>query len=225
MNHNQVHLWYLSALATALLSIIILCRKHIWYYSIIALLALLAHNYLAALVFTNKHSIYWQAPICYWFRYAIATGMAYISIGMLIRRYQRTLLQFKGLIPISLALLILLYADHYIRGTSFSLLGILAHPILQACSVITIFTMCLRYPMWGGKSFIAFLGQQLSADIYYWHILVLWLVCKCLPPTLYVPWVYPLTIVGSIILALVLQSLYPWLRLLKTLIPTKQTTI
>ncbi len=204
MNNNEVHLWYLSALIYALA--LVYCLRS--YSVLVGMLALVLHGFLSAYLTGSWGHIYWTHPLAFAFRYTLATGLGYLSLGMFIRRWRSALLAFPYALYILLFLIALLYLGHFLKSSSVGRICLAIRPILITCSVITIFTICLQQNSRSLKGVWSWIGKHLSADIYYWHILVLWLVSRYTPRAYSVPWVFLVTALASALLAWALQHLY-----------------
>ena len=173
-----------------------------------ACLALVLHGFLSAYLTGSWGHIYWTHPLAFAFRYTLATGLGYLSLGMFIRRWRSALLVFPYALYCLLFLIVLLYLGHFLKSSSVGRICLAIRPILITCSVITIFTICLQQSYRPLKGVWSWIGKHLSADIYYWHILVLWLVSRYTPKAYNVPWVFLVTALGSALLAWALQYLY-----------------
>ena len=204
MNNNEVHLWYLSALIYALA--LVCCLRS--YSVLVGMLALVLHGFLSAYLTGSWGHIYWTHPLAFAFRYTLATGLGYLSLGMFIRHWRSALLAFPYALYSLLLLIALLYLGHFLKSSSVGRICLAIRPILITCSVITIFTICLQQASRPLKGVWSWIGKHLSADIYYWHILVLWLVSPYIPKAYNVPWVFLVTALLSVLLAWALQHLY-----------------
>ena len=204
MNNNEVHLWYLSALIYAL--VLVYCLRS--YSVLVGMLTLVLHGFLSAYLRGAWGHIYWTHPLAFAFRYTLATGLGYLSLGMFIRHWRSALLAFPYALYSLLLLIALLYLGHFLKSSSVGRICLAIRPILITCSVITIFTICLQQNSRPLKGVWSWIGKHLSADIYYWHILVLWLVNPYIPKAYNVPWVFLVTALLSVLLAWALQHLY-----------------
>lgn len=204
MNNNEVHLWYLSALIYSLA--LVYCLGS--YSVLVGMLALVLHGFLSTYLMGSWGNVYWTHPLAFAFRYTLATGLGYLSLGMFIRRWRSTLLAFPYALYSLLLLIALLYLVHFLKSSSVGRICLAIRPILITCSVITIFTICLQQTSRSLKGVWIWIGKHLSADIYYWHILVLWLVSPYIPRVYSVPWVFLVTALGSVLFAWGLQYVY-----------------
>lgn len=201
INHNNVHLWYLHSMLWALLILCLLDRigwRRLIPYT---LFFIPLHYWLAALVWPEGHSPYWQSTAGYLWRYTFATALPFISLGYLLRLCplgQGWRWCFLMAIPCYLLSVWCLRVD-------YPTLAAIAKPFLFVGFTLALFTWALHYRGLGEGGPIAYIGQHLSGNIYYWHILVQYALSKTINYAHYLNWGIIYTFVLSCLLAFLLQ--------------------
>lgn len=216
INSNEMHLWYLSALIESLGLLYLATRLGgrwgLRLFLGLGFVALLAHPYLSGFVFTASWMDYWQAWWGYWLRYVLATGCGYLALGMLVRWAEPALKRLRALGWVALVALVMIYVNHYWLAHTAEVASILLEPWIRLLALVSLFAFCLQRPHLGRGTIASYVGRELSAGIYFWHILVLWGVSKLLHPTSYHQWGYLLTVLGSLLLSQCISWLQRFVR-------------
>ena len=158
------HLWFLGSLLYALVIMIALNKlgalKHVMFAgpALIAAYAALSHIGVAE---------------GYQLRNAILVGMSYTMTGMLIRRFQKSILSFRFLSPVLWTLAAVCCATAIIELNVYKQ-GV-AVPF-ASCEILTvvIVLLCLKYPDFGAGTMAEKLGRGCSLPVYIIHIAVLY---------------------------------------------------
>ena len=159
------HLWYLGCLLYALLIMLLLNKLKVLKYAMFISPALIAAYVVMAHMGIGEF---------YQLRNAIFIGLGYTMAGMLIRRYEKKILNIRYLGIILPALFVactvaaIYELNHYKQGT--------AVPFI-ACEIMTfvIVLLCLRFPNFGIGTFAEKFGRDCSLPIYIMHIAVMML--------------------------------------------------
>ena len=161
--------------------------EHLWYFGslLYALVILLVLNKIKALKFAMFLAPFLVAGYVvlmhlgigegYQLRNAVLVGLGYTMMGMLIRRFEKNILDHKATAPILWVLFIaccvtaIIELNSYGKGT--------AVPFVS-CEVLVylIVLLCLKYPDLGKNTFAEWLGRECSLPIYVLHIAVMYLM-------------------------------------------------
>lgn len=217
VNHNNFHLWYLHSLLGTLTILWLIHRVQSRRWIPLALLGVPTHYYLANFVFSNSDSSYWHSIGWHIWRYTIATGLAFVCLGYLIKHYEHKIREIKHWGLSVIALIILMYLCQYTQQEHIRLILQLLKPFVVLALALSIFSLCLSKPDRGMGTCLAYVGEHLSSNIYYWHILVLSLVSHHLQPTIYEDWGIFYTFVLSAVLAYLIKAIQTALRIKTTL--------
>ncbi|KGN84348.1 acyltransferase [Porphyromonas sp. COT-290 OH860] len=157
------HLWYLMALAQGMLVIAALYRlgmgKLFPYLIALWFLGFSVEDY-RPIVFGSEPSVL-SANF-------IIKALPCLAAGMWVAQRKMALLQYKSW-GIALACgIALLYLDLF-WGRSLLPSYIILKPFITTTVIFTAFVTCLQFPSWGHGSKVAYVGQALSGNIYYWH--------------------------------------------------------
>lgn len=204
VNHNNMHLWYLHSLLWSL-AILYLTHRLGW-RRIIPLLILLVpiHYWLSGFVFTTPQSPYWTSTACFFWRYTLATALGYIALGCSIKRYEVYLPKAYRITALALPLYVLIVSP---LGKGLPLIATILKPLSIILSVYAIFALCLDKRALGSGSLVAYIGDKLSGNIYYWHILVMYVLSHHLTANAYQNWGIFYTFVFSSLLAYIIYRL------------------
>lgn len=159
------HLWYLGCLLYALLIMLLLNKLKVLKYAMFTSPALIAAYVVMAHMGIGEF---------YQLRNAIFIGLGYTMTGMLIRRYEKTILSIRYLGVILVSLFVICTAgamyelNHYEQGTGVPFI---------ACEIMTyvIVLLCLRFPNFGVDTFAEKIGRDISLPVYIMHIAVIML--------------------------------------------------
>lgn len=157
-----VHLWYLGSLLYALIIIRILCKLNIIKYAMFFSPILLSiYIYLMR---TQSFEYY------YIYRNAILCTLAYVMMGLIIRRYQYYLLKVNFsiylVITIILTLLVLFERNLYHENTSI--------PYFSAeLLVYFVVLLLLKVPGWGKNTVFEKISEKYTLFIYIVHMAVI----------------------------------------------------
>ena len=165
------HLWYLGSLLYALVIMLILNKLKVLKFAMF-----LAPVLVAAYVVLSHLGI----GQGYQLRNAVLVGLSYTMMGMLIRRFEKKILNFKFLSPVLWILFVICCAgaifelNSYKQGT--------AVPFVS-CEILTyvIVLLCLKYPDFGKGTFAEKLGHESSLPVYIMHIAVLYALTLLIP--------------------------------------------
>lgn len=167
------HLWFFGSLLYALLIMLLLNKLKVLKYAMFA-----APVLVAAYVVLSHLGI----GESYQLRNAVLVGLSYTMMGMLIRRFEKKIMNFKFIAP-ALWILFLVCSttaifelNGYSQGT--------AVPFVS-CEILTyvIFLLCLKYPNFGKGSFAEKLGHECSLPVYILHIAVMLGLMLLIPGT------------------------------------------
>lgn len=207
INHNNMHLWYLSALleSLALLWLIVRfgMRRIIGYLPILFVL----HYLLSGYIFIEPKSVYWTSTAWMWWRYVLATGLAMIAMGMMIRHWEARLIRVKYTGVMVLVMIALTYVSELLLRPEVPTIVAGVSPAIRIVLLVSIFATALRYRQFGSNTIAEYIGRYLSGNIYYWHILVLYMISHHLRPNVYNTWAVVYTFVLSAVLAELIRRL------------------
>ena len=158
------HLWYLGSLLYALLILLLLnkCKA--------LKVAMFAGPLLVAAYVVLSHLGIGES---YQLRNALLVGLGYTMMGMLIRRFEKKILDHKATAPILWIIFLICCAtaivelNHYKQGV--------AVPFIS-CEILVyvIALLCLKYPDFGKDTFAEWLGRECSLPVYILHIAVMY---------------------------------------------------
>ncbi len=157
------HLWFLGSLLYALLIILLLNKLKILKYAMFAAPALVA-----AYVILMHMGV--GQP--YQLRNAILVGLGYTMMGMLIRRFEKKILdhKFSALVLWILFVICCITAIFELNGYKQGI----AVPFVS-CEILlyVIVLLCLKYPDFGKGTYAEWLGHECSLTVYIMHIAVM----------------------------------------------------
>ena len=160
------HLWYLGSLLYALVILLVLNKiKALKFAMFLAPFLVAAYVVLSHLCIGEGYQL----------RNAVLVGLGYTMMGMLVRRFEKKILDHKATAPILWVLFIaccitaIVELNSYEKGT--------AVPFVS-CEILTclIVLLCLKYPDLGKNTFAEWLGRECSLTIYILHIAVMYLL-------------------------------------------------
>ena len=160
------HLWYLGSLLYALVILLVLNKiKVLKYAMFLAPLLVACYVVLSHLGIGEGYQL----------RNAVLVGLGYTMMGMLIRRFEKKILDHKATAPILWILFVIccitaiFELNGYKQGT--------AVPFVS-CEILTclIVLLCLKYPDLGKNTFAEWLGRECSLPVYIMHIAVMYLM-------------------------------------------------
>ncbi|MBO4928446.1 MAG: acyltransferase [Clostridiales bacterium] len=154
------HLWYLGSLLYALVILFILTKLRFIKPAIF-----LGPVLIAAYVVLSHMGV----GEAYQLRNAILVGLAYTMTGMLIRRYEKKILNLKilpiilGVLAVGASIAAIIELRTYKQGTGVPFVG---------CEILTIVIvlLCLRFPNIAAGTYAEKLGRTCSLPIYIMHI-------------------------------------------------------
>lgn len=165
------HLWFLGSLLYAL-SIMLLLNK----------LKVLKHAMFVSPALIAAYVILSHLGIgeAYQLRNAILVGLGYTMSGMLIRRFEKQILNFKHLPWVLWVMFTACCTTAVIELNSYSQ-GI--YVPFVSCEILTyvIVLLCLRYPGFGKDTLAEKLGRGYSLPVYLLHIAVLYFLLTVFP--------------------------------------------
>lgn len=207
VNHNNFHLWYLHSLLGALAILWLMLKLRLGQWLPLTLLTVPTHYYLANFVFETPDNSYWHSIGWHIWRYTIATALAFVTLGFIVKRYDKYIKRIKSWGILVVAVIPLLYLCQYAEQTEIKLITQLSKPFVVLALALSIFSLCLTKASWGKNTLLAYIGEHLSSNIYYWHILVLSLVSHHLRPHIYQDWGIFYTFVLSAVVAYLIKRL------------------
>ena len=160
------HLWYLGSLLYALVILLVLNKIKVLKY------AMFLAPFLVAGYVVLMHLGIGEG---YQLRNAVLVGLGYTMMGMLIRRFEKKILDHKATAPLLWILFIICCAtaifelNYYKKGV--------AVPFIS-CEILVylIVLLCLKYPDLGKNTFAEWLGRECSLPVYILHIAVMYLM-------------------------------------------------
>ena len=160
------HLWYLGSLFYALIIMLLLNKLKLMKYAMFA-----APLLVAAYVVLSHLGIGTPVQL----RNALFVGLGYTMMGMLIRRFEKKILDQKAAAPVLWILTVICCVtavfelNGYKQGT--------AVPFVS-CEILIylIVLLCLKYPDFGKGTFAEWLGRECSLTVYIMHMAVLYLM-------------------------------------------------
>lgn len=160
------HLWYLGSLLYALLIMLLLNKlKVMKYFMFTAPLLVAAYVVLSHLGIGTPVQL----------RNALFVGLGYTMMGMLIRRFEKKILDHKAAAPILWILSVICVVTAIVELKGYKQ-GI-AVPFVSCEILIYLITLlCLKYPDFGMGTFAEWLGRECSLTVYIIHMAVLYLM-------------------------------------------------
>ena len=160
------HLWYLGSLLYALVILLVLNKIKALKFAMF-----LAPFLVAGYVVLSHLGIGTGIQL----RNAVLVGLGYTMMGMLIRRFEKKILDHKATDPILLVLFIICCVTAIFELNGYKQ-GV-AVPFVS-CEILTclIVLLCLKYPDFGKNTFAEWLGRECSLPIYILHIAVMYLM-------------------------------------------------
>lgn len=199
-------LWYLNAYWQALMILWLLSRhqleKWIRYFPFLLILGVFWGRYLFLFPIENAAIEKILGQVC---KNCFTTMLPFMSIGFLLHQKEALWRKFRieHLWILSLATLFLAYVEitvltllHCNNHHSQLFFGILF--------AICCFVLALHYPQWSLHPFIQQVGKHHSANVYYYHLLVAWLLA-------WASWVFPaiqafIVFAATLLLSVVLKN-------------------
>lgn len=158
----SVHLWYLNSMWQGLLVFIVLRRCRCWHpLSVILLLVLGAAGSVWILPYCYPHSWQWACVSPFW-------ALALMSSGYYVRKYR--LNRIRTSIVAFFLMLCLLVAYFFVKPHGFC--DTLISRFCYMATAMGALVLCVKYSHWR-IPFIAWIGKYHSANIYYYHVIVL----------------------------------------------------
>lgn len=160
------HLWYLGSLLYALVILLVMNKiKVLKFAMFLAPLLVAGYVVLSHLGIGEGYQL----------RNAVLVGLGYTMMGMLIRRFEKKILDHKATAPILWILFVIccitaiFELNGYKQGT--------AVPFVS-CEILTclIVLLCLKYPDLGKNTFAEWLGRECTLPVYIMHIAVMYLM-------------------------------------------------
>ncbi|MDO4876504.1 MAG: acyltransferase [Oscillospiraceae bacterium] len=160
------HLWYLGSLLYALLIMLLLNKlKVMKYFMFTAPLLVAAYVVLSHLGIGTSVQL----------RNAVLVGLGYTMMGMLIRRFEKKILDHKAAAPVLWILTIICCVTAIVELNGYKQ-GI-AVPFVSCEMLIYLITLlCLKYPDFGMGTFAEWLGRECTLTVYIMHMAVLYLM-------------------------------------------------
>ena len=160
------HLWYLGSLLYALVILLVLNKFKVLKFAMFSAPLLVAGYVVLSHLGIGEG---------YQLRNAVLVGLGYTMMGMLIRRFEKKIIDHKATAPILWILFVIccvtaIYElNGYKQGT--------AVPFVS-CEILTclIVLLCLKYPDLGKNTFAEWLGRECSLPVYIMHIAVMYLM-------------------------------------------------
>lgn len=156
------HLWFFGSLLYALVIMLVLNKLKVLKYAMFtAPLLVAAYVVLSHLGIGEGYQL----------RNAVLVGLSYTMMGMLIRRFEKKIINFKFLAPVLWILFAVCCTTAVLELNGYKQ-GV-ALPFVS-CEILTyvIFLLCLRYPNFGAGTFAERLGHECSLPVYILHIAV-----------------------------------------------------
>lgn len=160
------HLWYLGSLLYALVILLVMNKiKVLKYAMFLAPLLVACYVVLSHLGIGEGYQL----------RNAVLVGLGYTMMGMLIRRFEKKILDHKATAPILWILFVICCVTAIFELNGYKL-GT-AVPFVS-CEILTclIVLLCLKYPDLGKNTFAEWLGRECSLPVYIMHIAVMYLM-------------------------------------------------
>lgn len=174
------HLWYLTALLQALLLLWLINRLGYSKY-LPGLITCLAFK----VVFEDYREILFGTSPSMLAANALFYSIPWVATGFTIHKCQSKLLQYKGWLYVMLISIIVAYLVRFtLEGTA----QVLLTPWARFTMILSIFLFTLKNTEVGKGSPLAYIGKELSGNIYYWHDLMIRLSWAWLPSYIFASW-------------------------------------
>ncbi len=161
------HLWYLTALLEAIVSmsiVVYVCKKRgislLKYFSLFWILQLLNGPY-RELIFGLPESMMNANFVTY--------ALPCISFGFIVKEYENRFLQKNNWLFLMLFSIVLVYLNRFILQDIAYNLSVIFKPWLRLTMIFTIFLWALSKKAFGSGSCFVYMGDKLSGSIYYFH--------------------------------------------------------
>lgn len=159
-------LWYLGSLLYALIIMLLLNKLKVLKYAMF-----IAPLLVAAYVVLSHLGIGTSVQL----RNAVLVGLGYTMMGMLIRRFEKKILDHKAAAPVLWILTIICCVTAIVELNGYKQ-GI-AVPFVSCEILIYLITLlCLKYPDFGMGTFAEWLGRECTLTVYIMHMAVLYLM-------------------------------------------------
>ncbi len=160
------HLWYLGSLLYALLIMLLLNKlKVMKYFMFTAPLLVAAYVVLSHLGIGTSVQL----------RNAILVGLGYTMMGMLIRRFEKKILDHKATAPVLWILTVICCVTAIVELNDYKQ-GIAVPFVSCEILIYLIALLCLKYPDFGMGTFAEWLGRECTLTVYIMHMAVLYLM-------------------------------------------------
>lgn len=160
------HLWYLGSLLYALLIMLLLNKlKVMKYFMFTAPLLVAAYVVLSHLGIGTSVQL----------RNAVLVGLGYTMMGMLIRRFEKKILDHKAAAPVLWILTVICCVTAIVELNGYKQ-GIAVPFVSCEILIYLIALLCLKYPDFGMGTFAEWLGRECSLTVYIMHMAVLYLM-------------------------------------------------
>ena len=160
------HLWYLGSLLYALLIMLLLNKlKVMKYFMFTAPLLVAAYVVLSHLGIGTPVQL----------RNALFVGLGYTMMGMLIRRFEKKILDHKAAAPILWILSVICVVTAIVELKGYKQ-GIAVPFVSCEILIYLIALLCLKYPDFGTGTFAEWLGRECTLTVYIMHMAVLYLM-------------------------------------------------
>ena len=160
------HLWYLGSLLYALVIMLVLNKiKALKFFMFLAPLFVAGYVVLSHLGIGESYQL----------RNAVLVGLGYTMMGMLIRRFEKKILDHKATAPILWVLSVICCVTAIIELNSYKQ-GTAVPFVSCEILVYLIVLLCLKYPDLGKNTFAEWLGRECSLPVYILHIAVMYLM-------------------------------------------------
>nr|MCR4776631.1 acyltransferase [Saccharofermentans sp.] len=160
------HLWYLGSLLYALLIMLLLNKLKLMKFAMF-----LAPFLVAAYVVLSHLGIGTPVQL----RNALFVGLGYTMMGMLIRRFEKKILDHKAAAPILWILSVICVVTAIVELKGYKQ-GVAVPFVSCEILIYLIVLLCLKYPDFGKDTFAEWLGRECSLPVYILHIAVLQLM-------------------------------------------------
>ena len=160
------HLWYLGSLLYALLIMLLLNKlKLMKYFMFTAPLLVAAYVVLSHLGIGTSVQL----------RNAVLVGLGYTMMGMLIRRFEKKILDHKATAPVLWILTVICCVTAIVELNGYKQ-GIAVPFVSCEILIYLIALLCLKYPDFGMGTFAEWLGRECTLTVYIMHMAVLYLM-------------------------------------------------
>lgn len=170
MGHHPLygHLWYITSLLQTLIVFYILTRLKLSKYLYLGIVF-----WLLRIVFADLRPIIFGSPDTMLSCNFLMTGIPYMATGILIKQF---IVQFQkisslvSVLGVIVAIGLAIVAAYVLP--SASPWGYVLKLLCKIILIFSCFLLALRYPHVGANSMAEYIGKTLSANIYYWHLVV-----------------------------------------------------